>query len=171
MKLCPHIVDRVVPLSSSTFPPYRFVDFIYLPLFHFTMINEDLHGGGIEAALHNDPTSVIISFAFTIAIFPFIVAFIVDPISQTQTTMRDLLQLYISLIFSAIVAIPIWIQLDDRQSIEGYPPAYVLAVFLSGLGISWNHVTNVFFRQTNLFRIVQDDRMPSTTDSHPGQKS
>jgi hypothetical protein len=136
------------------------------------MINEDLHGGGIEAALHNDPTSVIISFAFTIAIFPFIVAFLVDPISHTQTTMRDVLQLYIGLIFSAIFAIPIWIQLDDRQSHEGHPPAYVLAVFLSGLGISWNHVTNVFVRQTNLFRPVQDDRrMLSTTDNHPGQKS
>ena len=154
---------------ARTFPPWSVVDFSSSSC--VTMINEDLHGGGIEAALHNDPTSVIISFAFTIAIFPFIVAFIVDPISQTQTTMRDLLQLYIGLIFSAIVAIPIWIQLDDRQSIEGHPPAYVLAVFLSGLGISWNHVTNVFVRQTHLFRIVQDDRMPSTTNNHPGQKS
>lgn len=41
-----------------------------------------------------DPTSVIVTFAATISVFPLIAIFLVDPILNQRTTLRDVVALY-----------------------------------------------------------------------------
>jgi hypothetical protein len=61
-----------------------------------TMPDEDGvgSGGGGGDVAEIDPTSIVMAFALTIALFPAIAASVVDPLLNQRTTLRDVLSLY-----------------------------------------------------------------------------
>jgi hypothetical protein len=127
---------------------------------------DDIHGGGGGGSLEDgddyaeiDPTSIVVAFAITIALFPAIAANVVDPLLNQRTTLRDVLRLYRGLLLSAMIAVPVWVQLfadsGDRggggggggggassQRRGGQQRPAEFAALLCAIGVSWSTVVS-----------------------------
>ena len=151
---------------------------------------DDIHGGGGGGSLEDgddyaeiDPTSIVVAFAITIALFPAIAANVVDPLLNQRTTLRDVLRLYRGLLLSAMIAVPVWVQLfadsDDRggggggggassQRRGGQQRPAAFAALLCAIGVSWSTVVSAALGPPR-YRLVRDPPGGSSSTSGGGE--
>jgi hypothetical protein len=140
---------------------------------------DNIHGGGGSLedcdSAEIDPTSIVVAFALTIALFPAIAASVVDPLMNQRTTLRDVLRLYRGLLLSAMIAVPAWVQLfadpdcGGGGGVGGGPsqrrgkqrPA-AFAALLCAIGVSWSTVVSAVVGPPR-YRLVRDSPRSSTS--------
>jgi hypothetical protein len=134
---------------------------------------DDFHSGGGSLedgdSAEIDPTSIVVAFALTIALFPAIAASVVDPLLNQRTTLRDVLCLYRGLLLSAMIAVPVWVQLfadcgggGGLSQRRGQQRPAAFAALLCAIGVSWSTVVSAAVGPPR-YRLVRDSPGSSTS--------